>query len=64
MKLYAENLCEKGKNQYIFRKKGGITLGGIYKKNATVLEISLLKNCKKLSSASPQNWSSFYQKIT
>ena len=40
------------------------TLGGIYKKNATMLEISLLKNCKKLSSASPQNWSSFYQKIT
>ena len=38
------------------------TLGGIHKKNATLLETSLLKNCGKLSSLSPKNWGSLYQK--
>ena len=45
MKLYAENLCEGQKYQYIFKTKGGIR-----KKNAKLLETSLLKNYGKLSS--------------
>ena len=38
------------------------TFGGIHKENATMLETSLLKNCGKLSSFSPKNWGSLYQK--
>ena len=37
------------------------TLGGIHKKNVTLLESSLMKNCVKLSSLSLKNWGSLYQ---
>ena len=37
------------------------TIEGIHKKNATLLETSLLKNYGKLSSLSPKNWGSLYQ---
>ena len=38
------------------------TLGGIHKKNATLFETSLLKNYGKLSSLSPKNLVSLFQK--
>ena len=38
------------------------TLGGIHKKNDTLLETSLQKNCGKLFSLSHKNWRSLYQK--
>ena len=38
------------------------TLGGIHKKNTTLLETSSLKNCGKLLSLSPKNWESLYTK--
>ena len=38
------------------------TLGGIHKKNGTLLDNSLVKNCGKLSSLFPQNWGSLYLK--
>ena len=47
MKLSAENLREKQKKSIHFQNKRAYnleTLGGIQKKNATVLETSLLKN--------------------
>ena len=34
------------------------TLGGIHKKNTTLLETSLLKKCGNLSSLFPKNWGS------
>ena len=36
------------------------TLGGIHRKNVTLLETSLLKNCRKRFSLLPKNWGSFY----
>ena len=47
MKLYAENLREGQKNQYIFKTRTHNleTLASIHKKNATLLETSLPKNC-------------------
>ena len=63
MKLYAENLCEGQKYQYIFKTKGNLeTLGGIHKKNATLLETSLVENYGKLSSLSPKNLGSLFQR--
>ena len=62
MKLYAENFREEQKlNQYIFKTRTHNlgTLASIHKKNATLLETSLLKNCGKLSILSPKNWSDF-----
>ena len=61
MKLYAENLREGQKNQYIFKTRtyNLETLASIYKKNATLLANSLLKNCGKLS---PKNWRDFIPK--
>ena len=38
------------------------TLGGIHKKNGTLLETSLQNNCGKLFSLSHKNWRSLYQK--
>ena len=38
------------------------TLRGTHKKNGTLLETSLLKNCGKLSSLSRKNWGCLYQK--
>ena len=38
------------------------TLGGIHKKNASLLENSLLKNYGKGSSQSPKNLGSLFQK--
>ena len=38
------------------------TPGGILEKNATLLETSLLKNCGKLSSLSPKNLGTLFQK--
>ena len=38
------------------------TLGGIHKKNGTLLETSLQKNCGKRFSLSHKNWRSLYQK--
>ena len=38
------------------------TCGGIHKKNGTLLEASLLKNCGKRSSLQPKNWGSLYKK--
>ena len=38
------------------------TLGCIHKKNATLFETSLLNNYGKISSLSPKNWASLYQK--
>ena len=51
MKIYAENLCEEQKKSIHFQIKRAHnieTLAGIHKKNATLLETSLLKNCGKL----------------
>ena len=49
MKLYSENLREVQKNQYIFKTRAHNleTLVSIHKKNATLLETSLLRNCEK-----------------
>ena len=38
------------------------TLGGIHKKNFTLLKTPLVKNYGKLPSLSPKNWVSLYQK--
>ena len=38
------------------------TFGGIHKKNDTLLETSLLKDCGKRSYLSPKNWGSLYKK--
>ena len=61
MKLYAENLREGQKSQYIFKTRTHYleTLASIHKTNATLLETSLLKNCGELSSLSRKNWSNF-----
>ena len=58
MKLYAENLCEGQKYQYIFKTKGGIR-----KKNAKLLETSLLKNYGKLSSLPPRYFEVYSKKV-
>ena len=55
----------KGKKSIHFQSKRAHNLevlGGIHKKNATLLETSLLKNCGKLSSLSPKTWGSFFLK--
>ena len=64
MTLYAENLREGQENQYILKTRTHNleTLASIYKKNATLLEASLLRNCGKLSSLSRKNWRDFVQK--
>ena len=64
--LYAENLTEGQKNQYIFKKRTHNleTLGGIHKKNATLLKTSLLNNFGKVSSLSHKSGGSLYQKST
>ena len=66
MNLYGENLRE-GKKSIHFQNKRAHNLenlGGIHKKNATLLETSLLKNYGKLSffGLSPKFWVSLYQK--
>ena len=56
----------KGRKSIHFQNKRAHnleTLGGIHKKNATLLETSLLKNYGKLSSLSPKNWASLYKKV-
>ena len=65
MKLYAENLREEQKkSQYIFKTRTHNleTPASIHKKNATLLDTLLLKNCGKLSILSPKNWSDFIPK--
>ena len=55
----------KGKKSILFQNKRAHnleTFGGIHKKNVTLLENSLLNNCGKLSSLSPKNCGSLYQK--
>ena len=55
----------RGKKSIHFQNEGAHnleTLGGIHKKNVTLLETLLLKNYGKLSSLSPKNWASLYQK--
>ena len=55
----------KGKKSIHFQNKRAHkleTLGGIHKKNATLLETSLLKNYGKLSSLSCKNWTNLHQK--
>ena len=55
----------KGKKSIHFQSKRAHNLealGGIHKKNATLLETSLLTNCGKLSSLSPKTWGSFFLK--
>ena len=59
MKLYAENHLEGQKKSIHFQNQRAHNLEtfvGIHKKNSTLLETSLLKNCWKLSSFSPNNW--------
>ena len=56
----------KGKKSIHFQNKKAHNLenlGGIHKKIAPLLETSLLKNYGKISSLSPQNWASLYQKV-
>ena len=64
MKLYAENLREGQKSQDILKTRTHNleTLASIHKKNATLLETSLLKNCGKPSSLSHKNWRDFIPK--
>ena len=64
MKLYAENLREGQKNQYIFKTRTHNleTLASIHKKNATLLETSLLKNCGKFLVCHPKIGGILYQK--
>ena len=52
------------KNQYTLKTKAHDleTLGSIHKKNSTLLENLLLKNCGKLSSLSPKKWRDFMPK--
>ena len=53
----------KGKKSIHFQNKKAHNLeplGGIHKKNTTLLETSLLKNCEKLSVLSPKSWGSLY----
>ena len=67
MKLYAENLREGQKKLIHFQNKRDHnleTLGGVYKKNATLLETPLLKNCGKHFRLLPKNCGSLYQKIS
>ena len=55
----------KGKKTMDFQNKRAHnldTLVGIHKKNATVLEASLLANYGKLPGLSPKIWASLYQK--
>ena len=56
MKLYTENLHEGQKNQYIFKTRTHNleTLASIHKKNVTLLESSLLKNCGKVLVCHPK----------
>ena len=56
MKLYAENLLEGQKNQYIFKTRTHNleTLASIYKKSATPLQTSLLRNCEKFLVCHPK----------
>ena len=57
MKLYAENHREGEKSMHFQNKRAYNLeiLGGIHKKNATLLETSLLKNYGTLSSLSLKN---------
>ena len=55
----------KGRKSIHFQNKRAHnleTLGGIHKKNATLLETSLPKNYGKLSSLPSKNWTNLYQK--
>ena len=52
----------KGKKSIHFQNKGADdlkTLGGIHKRNTTLLETFLLKNFGKSFDLSPKNWASF-----
>ena len=49
----------QGKN---IRAYNSESLGGIYKKSTTMLETFLQKGYGNLSSLSPRNWESLYQK--
>ena len=64
MNLYEENLREGKKSIHLQNKRTHNleNLEGIHKKNATLLETSLLKNYGKLSSLSPKNGVRLYQK--
>ena len=64
MKLYAENLREAQKIQYVFKTTTHPleTLASIYKKNATLLETSLLNNCGKFVVCYPNIDGIFYDK--
>ena len=65
MKLYAENPRGGQKKSIHFQNKRAHnleTLRGIHKKNATLLETSLLKNYGKRSSLPPKNLESLFQK--
>ena len=56
----------KGKKSIHFQNKRTHnleTVGGIHKKNATLLETSLLKNCGKLSSLSPKSGDGYTKKV-
>ena len=64
MELHAENLHEEQKNQYIFKTRTHNleTLAGTHKKNATLLVVSLLKNCAKFLVCHPKVGGILYQK--
>ena len=64
MKLYVENLREGQKNQHIFKTRTPKleTLGSFHKKNAGLLETSLLKNCGKFLVCNPKIGGILYQK--
>ena len=65
MKLYGENLPEGQKHsQNIFKTRthNQETVTSIHKKNPTLLETSLSKNCGTLSSLSLKNWRDFILK--
>ena len=64
MKLYAENFCGGQKNQHIFKTRTNNleTLASIHKKNATLLETSSLKNCRKFLVCHPKIGGILYQK--
>ena len=64
MKLYAENLREGQKKQYILKTRTHNleTLASIYRKNATLLGTSLLKNCGKFLVSHPKIGGILYQK--
>ena len=65
MKLYVESLLEEQKNQNIFetRTHNLETRTSIHKKNARLLETSLLKNCGKFLLCNPKIGVILYKKV-